>query len=112
MIWIMNLKLSIVSIILILMTEVETYGQSKGGCMSYDSIRATSDISSGQVKLLLWSGDPPIRGINDSSVERRFEFRYDEFGCVKAENDSCLFAYCKLRLPIWTKGTAKFGDER
>lgn len=80
--------------------------QTKDTCLFINSVKAQEAVNKNKPTIFLWSGDVPIRYYRDSLVEAQFGFKYEDFGCIKPDSDSCLRAYSKV---IFANLDKKFG---
>ncbi|WP_461056280.1 FEKKY domain-containing protein [Spirosoma arcticum] len=95
------------SILLLLLTSIGGMpGQSLKRCASYNPSVAQQDIASSKPRLLLQGGIAPVRRAEDSSIEKQFGFVYEDFGCVKPADDSCLQEYSQV---VFTYLDKKYG---
>ncbi|WP_460913937.1 FEKKY domain-containing protein [Spirosoma areae] len=98
---------SVCTILLLLLTSIGSVpGQSSKRCVSYNSSVAQQDVTSDKPRLLLQGGFAPVRRAEDSSIEKQFGFMYEDFGCVRPADDSCLREYSQV---VFTYLDKKYG---
>lgn len=95
------------TILLLLLTSIGgVSGQNLKRCASYNSSVAQHDITSSKPRLLLQGGIATLRRVEDSSIEKKFGFVYEDFGCVKPADERCLQEYSQI---IFTYLDKKYG---
>lgn len=102
----MNSIFTITFLTTISFLAIRTGAQTEDTCFFINSARAQEAVNKNKPTIFLSSGDVPIRYYRDSLVEAQFGFKYEEFGCVKPDSDSCLRAYSKV---IFANLDKKFG---
>ncbi len=92
----MNSIFTITSFAIFSFLALRTNAQTIEPCFLINSARGQEAVDKNKLTIFLWSGEVPIRYHRDSLVETQFGFKYEEFGCVKPDSDSCLRAYSEV----------------